>query len=67
MTIVSARPDRLSQAHQQLTSAIEHLVAGDDWRQMLDMARRFHGYSTNNILLVLSQRPSATRVAGFGT
>jgi len=67
MTISTARTDRLSKAHQRLTSAIEHLVGGSDWQEMLDVARRFHAYSTNNILLIGSQRPDATHVAGFHT
>jgi hypothetical protein len=34
---------------------------------MLDVARRFHTYSPNNIWLIMAQRPEATRVAGFHT
>jgi hypothetical protein len=31
----------------------------------LDAMARFHRYSVNNVLLIQSQRPGATRVAGF--
>jgi len=34
---------------------------------MLAVASRFHSYSLNNQLLIFSQRPDATRVAGFHT
>ena len=57
MTTRTQPSDRLSRTHQQLTAAIEQLVAGADWQEMLDVARRFHTYSTNNVLLILSQRP----------
>ena len=39
-------------------------------QEFLDFVRamsRFHKYSFHNQLLILSQKPSATRVAGFGT
>jgi len=57
----------LDDAHQRLVSAVEGLVAGEDWRQMLEVARRFHAYSPSNVFLILAQRPDATRVAGYRT
>src|SRR5664280_969359 len=41
------------------------LRSGQDWRRWLDVARRFHGYSFNNTLLIAAQRPDATAVAGY--
>ncbi len=43
------------------------MVIGADWQEMLDVARRFHTYSTNNVFLILSQRRDASRVAGYRT
>jgi antirestriction protein ArdC len=54
-------------AHRRLVAAVDGLVAGEDWRQMLEVARRFHAYSTCNVFLILVQRPDATRVAGYRT
>ena len=59
--------DRLSETHEKLVEAIESLTSGEDWQRMLDLARRFHTYSANNVFLILSQRPDATRVAGYRT
>ena len=61
------RTDRLAAAHEQLVTAIEHLVNSHDWRRFLDTARRFRTYSLNNLLLIFTQRPDATRVAGYRT
>ena len=67
MTTSTQRPHRLNQVHQRLTSAIEQLVIGTDWMEMLNVARRFHTYSANNVFLILSQRRDATWVAGYRT
>jgi hypothetical protein len=57
--------DNLASAHAYLVAAIESLVSGDDWQRMLEVASRFHHYSANNVLLIMLQRPDATRVAGY--
>ena len=62
-----AHTDQLAQAHQHIEHAVHAIVTGDQWRQMLDVAARFHTYSPNNIWLILAQNPDATRVAGFHT
>ncbi|MGO9584468.1 MAG: ArdC-like ssDNA-binding domain-containing protein [Acidimicrobiales bacterium] len=49
----------------QLTEGIEQLTSSERWQDWLDMQSRFHRYSFNNTLLILRQRPDATRVAGF--
>jgi antirestriction protein ArdC len=59
--------DQLTAAHDRIANAVEQLVTGADWQNMLDVAARFHTYSPNNIWLILAQRPDATRVAGFRT
>jgi hypothetical protein len=64
-TEVANGEDRLRAAHEQLTQAVEQLVSGEDWAQMLNVAARFHRYSLNNVLLIQLQMPEATRVAGY--
>jgi antirestriction protein ArdC len=59
--------DRLAAVHARLVEAVDALVEGTAWRQMLDVAARFHRYSPNNVMLILLQRPDATRVAGYHT
>ena len=61
------RPDKLSETHDRLVQAVESLTSGEEWRRMLDVARQFHSYSFGNLMLIASQAPNATRVAGFRT
>jgi antirestriction protein ArdC len=50
---------------QTLEQGIEAILTSDGYRQYLDTMSRFHGYSFNNCLLIMAQRPEATMVAGF--
>ena len=49
----------------RLTEGITQLTSSDRWREWLDMQSRFHNYSFNNTLLIMAQRPDASRVAGY--
>jgi len=40
--------DRLADAHERLLEAVQALATGEDWRAMLDVAKRFHTYSTGS-------------------
>jgi antirestriction protein ArdC len=57
--------DRVAQLHRALEAQVAELVSGEDWARMLATAAKFHAYSANNVMLILSQRPDATRVAGY--
>jgi antirestriction protein ArdC len=57
--------DRLARTHDDLVAAIQSLTTSEDWVRMLALASRFSRYSANNLLLILYQRPDATRVAGY--
>lgn len=59
------RKTALETAHAQLVKSVRALVSGEDWQRMLDVSRRFRTYSPTNCLLILSQFPQATRVAGY--
>lgn len=56
-------------AEKLFTQLVASLEAGDSvpLAQYLSAVQRFHRYSFHNLLLILSQRPDATRVAGFHT
>jgi len=64
---MTARTDKLAEAHELLVSSVESLTSGDDWARMLEIASRFHRYSAGNVFLIALQRPEATRVAGYRT
>lgn len=57
----------LNDLHDRLMVELAQLTSGEDWTRMLAAARKFHRYSASNTMLILAQRPDATRVAGFGT
>jgi hypothetical protein len=50
-----------------LSDGIAQLVTSEKWTQYLDAQSRFHTYSPNNVLLIMLQKPCATRVAGYRT
>ncbi|OZE92927.1 hypothetical protein CH299_28895 [Rhodococcus sp. 14-2686-1-2] len=60
-----ARRELAEALHATITEKVEALTGSDAWRAYLDAAMSFHDYSFRNILLILAQRPDATRVAGF--
>ncbi|KQV07087.1 ArdC-like ssDNA-binding domain-containing protein [Leifsonia sp. Root112D2] len=51
--------------HASITDQVDALRNTDQWKRFLGFAQSFHAYSLNNLLLILSQRPDATTVAGF--
>jgi len=60
-----AREAKLTGLHRTLTEQVTALATGPEWRRWLDMAAKFHNYSFNNTLLLLTQKPDATQVAGY--
>ena len=61
------RDERMSALLQQLEAGVAAIQTSDDFTRYLRTAATFHQYSPNNVLLILSQRPDATRVAGYKT
>lgn len=51
--------------HASIIDQVRQLADSGQWRTFLDLARSFHTYSLNNLLLILAQHPDATMVAGF--
>lgn len=51
--------------HESIGSQLEELTSTEGWARFLAFATGFHSYSLSNVLLILSQRPNASRVAGF--
>ena len=50
---------------QSLTEGVARLADSGEWRRHLNVQSQFHNYSFNNVVLIATQRPHATRVAGF--
>jgi hypothetical protein len=43
------RTDKLHQAHERLTEAVESIASGDDWKRMLEVVSKLHRYSSGGI------------------
>ncbi len=61
------RGEKLQAAVRMLESGVEAILGSESFKAYLACMGRFHSYSYNNILLIHSQRPDATRVAGYKT
>ena len=54
-----------AQLLEALGEGVAALTTSERWTQYLDVQSRFPRYSSNNVLLILTQKPDATRVAGY--
>src|SRR5436190_19568131 len=63
----SLAPTPLRDSLARLEQAVAAIHDSDTFRRFLDAQARFHRYSWGNVLLILDQRPDATRVASFRT
>lgn len=66
--ITRSAQDRQAEAealHASIVEQVQRLRESGQWRAFLNLARSFHNYSLNNVLLILAQNPNATMVAGF--
>jgi hypothetical protein len=59
------RDRKVREAVEMLDAGVERILDGEEFKRYLAFAARFHRYSANNSLLILVQRPGATRVAGY--
>lgn len=61
----TARKATLESMHSQLAERVGSLDSLEAWRAWLRFANSFHRYSFNNTVLIWSQKPEATMVAGY--
>jgi antirestriction protein ArdC len=59
------RREQAAALQATIADKVDAMRTDEQWRAFLDVARGFHRYSLNNLILIWSQRPDATRVAGF--
>ena len=58
---------RIDDGLDALAKALDDVRASETFRQYLTVQARFHRYSWHNCMLIATQRPDATRVAGYKT
>ena len=54
-----------TEARERLALAVEQMADSDRFAAWLRARAAFHEYSFNNVLLIASQRPDASQVAGY--
>jgi len=59
------REQRRAQQRELVRASVEQLRSSDGWRSYLKARARFRSYSARNVLMIIHQHPTATRVAGF--
>ena len=59
------RREKIKQSMTLLEEGVVSLLESDRWEQYLKVQAKFHGYSFSNTMLILLQKPDATRVAGY--
>jgi hypothetical protein len=61
----AAKTEKVNRALSMLEEGVERITSGEEFRRYLAFSARFHHYSARNCLLILWQRPDASRVAGY--
>ena len=64
-TSIEERQAAVEALHESLAVQVAALTESGEWERFLAFAGAFHSYSLSNVLLILSQYPTATKVAGF--
>ncbi len=59
------REQRHAEQRELVRASVEQLRSSDGWQAYLNTCRHFRSYSPRNVLMILSQHPTAERVAGF--
>lgn len=55
----------VEQVNNKLKEGLENIFKSNRWKELLLFMSRFHNYSFNNTLLIMTQRPTATMVQGY--
>ena len=64
-TTVARSQEKRRELADKLEQGYSALLDSQNYKDYLAVAARFHTYSAGNCLLIMMQRPGATRVAGF--
>ena len=59
------RAERRAAERELMERAVEELRSSEGWQRWLSLRHLFHRYSFRNQILIATQRPTATRVAGY--
>ena len=57
--------EKTKAAFERIEQGVKDVYSSENFKQYLSCLSKFHSYSLNNTLLILSQKPEATLVAGY--
>jgi len=58
---------KIDEVLKRLKEGVDDIQQSDNFRKFLLTMAKFHDYSIGNLILIMLQKPNATRVAGFST
>ena len=58
---------KIDEVLKTLKEGVDGIQQSENFRKFLITMAKFHDYSIGNLILIMIQKPNATRVAGFGT
>ena len=59
--------ENISKAFELIENGVRSFLDSENYKKYLSFLSKFHAYSFNNTILILSQRPDASLVAGYQT
>ncbi len=59
------KADKVKEITDKLHDSVKVLCESDKWKEYLSCMGKFHNYSVNNTILIATQRPDASLVAGY--
>lgn len=64
-TVTEQKSAKIKEITDQLEAGIQELFESEKYKQYLRTLSKFHSYSLNNTILIATQKPDATLVAGY--
>lgn len=65
MSKINNKETKTKELFNKIVEGVKNIVEKGEYEKFLKFSKNFHNYSFNNILLIFSQMPEATQVAGF--
>lgn len=61
----TTKKEKTKELFNKLVNGVTNIIKSGEFEKFLKFSKNFHNYSFNNIVLIFSQMPEATQVAGF--
>lgn len=65
MSKTNNKETKTKELFNKIVEGVKNIVEKGEYEKFLKFSKNFHNYSFNNVLLIFSQMPEATQVAGF--